>query len=75
MTEEVAKKKSGGVKSEDYEDEAFIQALGPLCSKLQEEFPGGKWDAKSLCQFAAQAQQLTEDVLGIKVRSLPSYSL
>lgn len=67
MAEASVKKKSGGAKTEDYEDEAFIQSLEPLSKKLQEQFPNGKWDSRAVSQFAAQAQQLTEDVLGIKV--------
>ena len=49
------------------QDEVFIQSLGPLSAKLQEQFPAGRFDVKSVSQFAAQIQQLTEDALGIKV--------
>ena len=57
------------------QDEGWLSSLAPVSAKLQEQFPSAKFDAKSVSQFASQVQQLTEDILGIKVQQYHHHSI
>ena len=48
--------------------EEYLESLEAVSKKLQEQYPGAKFDRKSVGNLVALIKQFVEDALGIKVR-------
>ncbi|KAL3142735.1 hypothetical protein ABBQ38_003035 [Trebouxia sp. C0009 RCD-2024] len=57
--------KTGKVRLQDYEAEAFLQQLEPVVEQLREELPTAGYDRKALGILIGQLMQFQEDALGI----------